>query len=139
MSADETRRTQFLIAVHGIIRQHDKILVTHRSSVNDYKPLQWDFPGGKLEPGETPEQGLEREIQEETSLKVTIDSIDYIFPMLEELPEREYILLVYECQYIGGEITLNPEEHDEYRWVTFEELPKLDLIHFVRSWVENNG
>ncbi len=127
--------TAFVVAAHGIIRNEDKILATRRSATNDYKPGVWDFPGGKVEAGETPEAGLRREIKEETGLDVNVGRIDHVFANLTELPQMQYFLLLYECVFKGGDIILNPEEHDEYRWVTIEELRQMPTIHLIESWI----
>jgi 8-oxo-dGTP diphosphatase len=128
--------TNFTVAAHGIIRKDDKILTTRRAESSAYKPLVWDFPGGKINPGETVEEGLLREIQEETKLEVTIHHLDYVFTSLEELPGQQHFQLLYECTYQSGEVTVNPEEHDEYQWVTLGELKQKDNIHFVKDWLE---
>lgn len=128
--------TKFKIAAHGIIRKDDKILATRRSDINDYKPLFWDFPGGKIEAGETAEEGLRREIREETGLEVKVNGVEYVFTNLEGLPEQQHFQLVYGCEYTKGEIVLNPEEHDEYQWLTIDELKHQDNVHFVKGWLE---
>lgn len=129
--------TKFFVASHGIIRDGDKILVTRRSKENDYMPGYWDFPGGKLEAGETPIVGLHREVKEETGLEVQVGATDYIFTNLEGLPESQYFLLVFECKYTGGDIILDPREHDDFKWVTMEELSEIKLIHFVEEWLKS--
>lgn len=53
---------KFYVAVHALIGHNGKYLATRRSSLNDYMPLKWDIPGGYVEPGETMEQALVREL-----------------------------------------------------------------------------
>ena len=123
------------VGVAVIIRKEGKVLLGKRKSGNGIGT--WGFPGGKLEAGEDPEDGLEREVREETNLEIRVGKIDYVFANLEELPNLQYFLLVFECKYKSGEVTLNPDEHDQFKWVTADELPKLDTIHFVKAWLEH--
>ena len=129
--------TTFYIAAHGIIWHGNKILATRRSAENDFMPLVWDFAGGKIEAGETAEEGLKREIREETGLEVTIENIEHVYTDVEELPEAQYVMLTYKCVYTDGDVTLNPEEHDDYKWVTVDELKTMEVVHFVESWLKS--
>jgi len=120
----------FKVAAHGLIKKDGKYLVTHRASVNDYMPNFWDVPGGTVEFDEKAVDALVREITEESGLKVNVGKIIFSFDYLSN-PERHQFQLVYECDYISGEIKLNPEEHDEYKWATVEEMKDLPKIAFL--------
>lgn len=127
----------FVVAAHGIIRKENKILVTRRSLNNEYKPGLWDVPGGKIEAGETVEEGLRREIREESNLEVHIRKIEYAYTNLDGLPKSQYVILVYVCDYKSGEVSLSPEEHDAYRWVVPHHIRTINAIHFLKEWCDH--
>ena len=87
------------------------------------KPLEghWEFPGGKIEPGETPEQALAREIREELNLiaevgqKVTTTTYEYDFATIE--------LITFYCTLVDGDLRLT--DHDDTKWVTSTEAAHL--------------
>ena len=87
------------------------------------KPLEghWEFPGGKIEPGETPEQALAREIREELNLiaevgqKVTTTTYEYEFATIE--------LTTFYCTLVDGDLRLT--DHDDTKWVTSTEAAHL--------------
>ena len=87
------------------------------------KPLEghWEFPGGKIEPGETPEQALAREIREELNLiaevgqKVTTTTYEYDFATIE--------LTTFYCTLVDGDLRLT--DHDDTKWVTSTEATHL--------------
>lgn len=87
------------------------------------KPLEghWEFPGGKIEPGETPEQALAREIREELNLiaevgqKVTTTTYEYDFATVE--------LTTFYCTLVDGDLRLT--DHDDTKWVTSTEAAHL--------------
>jgi 8-oxo-dGTP diphosphatase len=120
-------------AVHGLIKNGNKYLITRRSKVNDWKPGEWDIAGGTVEFGElNPKEALAREILEETGLVVKIGNLIHLYSSMSG-PLRHQFQFVYECDYQGGDIKLDPEEHEEFRWVSVEEMGKLNLIAFLRS------
>ena len=120
------------VAMHGLIKKDGKYLVLHRSSVNDYMPGFWDISGGTVEFGEDHNKALIREVFEETGLKIKPGRPLYIYSFMSN-PERHQFQIVNECEYLGGEIKLNPEEHDEFLWVTKNEMGKLKKIAFLDS------
>lgn len=124
------------VAVHGLIINGDKFLITKRSALNDFKPGEWDIPGGSVEFGEEDcEAALNREIAEETGLKVKVGKLLHLYSFLSG-PERHQFQFIYECIYAGGDVVLNPGEHDEYKWVTPEEMSGFPLIAFLRDLYE---
>jgi len=82
----------------------------------------WEFPGGKVEPGETDEAAGERELEEELGLHV---SVGKSFGLEEPIGEK-YVLRVYFAELVEGEPTLH--EHAEIRWVDASELDALDWL-----------
>ena len=85
---------------------------------------KWEFPGGKLEPGETPEEACVRELHEELGLKV--DSPSYFYTDDLVTPGVHYELLFYKCKSIGG---INKMiAHSEVRWLKSDELDSIDWL-----------
>jgi 8-oxo-dGTP diphosphatase len=125
------------VAAHGLIKnKNGKFLVTKRSKTDDYQPGVWDIPGGTIEFGEEPEKALLREVLEETDLTVKVFKPIYVFAYLSG-PERHQFQIVYDCEYIDGEVKLNSNDHDKYRWVSKEELKSIKKIAFLKGLSEN--
>ncbi len=102
--------------VAAIIKYEDKIFATQRG-YGDFKGL-WEFPGGKLEAGETPEQALLREIREELDTKIEIgelvDIIEY------DYPQFHLTLHCFFCTILEGNLVL--KEHAAAVWLTKDTL-----------------
>jgi 8-oxo-dGTP diphosphatase len=122
----------FKVAAHGLIQEGDKFLVTHRSRENDYMPELWDIPGGTVEFTENTYQCLEREIMEETGLVVEVKETIFVHDFLSN-EFRHQFQIVFKCKYQGGEVRLNPEEHDKFKWVTLSEMADLTKIAFLEG------
>ena len=120
------------VAAHGLIKKDNKYLVTKRPENDDYMPNLWDTPGGTIDFGEKIINALNREIKEETNLTVKVGNVIFCHNHLSG-EERHQFELVYACDYIGGEIKLDPQEHQEYRWVTLEEMVDLPKIAFLEE------
>jgi len=122
------------VAVHGLIKKNDKYLVIQRSANDDYMPSFWDIPGGTIEFGEKIEDALIREVTEETGLNIATSKILFCFGYISEtIPDRHQFTLVYECDFLSGEVKLDLQEHDEYRWVTLAEMKDLPKIAFLEE------
>jgi len=126
------QKPYFKVAAHGLIQKDNKFLVTKRPLNDDYMPNLWDIPGGTVEFNENIYQCLEREIDEETKLKVDINQTLFVYDYLSD-KFRHQFQIVYHCNYESGEVKLNPEEHDEFRWVTLGEMEQLPKIAFLEE------
>jgi 8-oxo-dGTP diphosphatase len=107
--------------VCGVILDGDKVLCVQRSETMSL-PLKWEFPGGKIEKNETPQQCLYREIKEE--LGVSIDILEKLTNSYYDYGSFEIILIPYLCKYLGDEIILS--EHKAFEWLLFSELTMLE-------------
>ncbi|MEI6820563.1 MAG: (deoxy)nucleoside triphosphate pyrophosphohydrolase [Bacteroidota bacterium] len=112
----------------AIIIDDDKILIAQRSS-DATLPLKWEFPGGKVEDRETPEECLSREIMEELDLVVSIG--DFFVSSIYKYEFGEIELLAYFAKILSGNLCLNV--HVDHKWV----LPKdLSLFDFAPADIE---
>ena len=107
--------------VGAAIKDGNRILAARRSS-RMKSPLKWEFVGGKVESGETHQQALKREVQEE--LGVGIDVKGFVAEGCSEDGERKIVLHIYEAVIIEGEPAAT--EHDEIRWVDIRDLNELE-------------
>lgn len=99
-----------------------KILITQRNLKKSQGGL-WEFPGGKIEPNETKEQAIIREIKEELTININVKN--YIDEKIFTYPEKDINLIALECSIINGNIELL--EHEDYRWVSSSELENFEF------------
>lgn len=105
----------------AIIERGRKVLCTQRSeSVS--MPLKWEFPGGKINEGESPQECLKRELAEELGIEVTIGAP--LSVSTYQYPAFSVTLYPFICKIKSGEIILH--EHAAMKWLTPEELRNLD-------------
>lgn len=103
----------------GVIVKDKKVLITQRRPDGLLGGL-WEFPGGKILEGETPEEACVREIQEETGLEVTVDR--YLSRIRHAYTHFKIQADVFVCQYINGRVRLNgPVDH---RWIPPARIPE---------------
>ncbi len=105
----------------AIIENSGKVLAAQRSATMTL-PLKWEFPGGKIEAGESPEECLIRELEEELGVSVLVDSA--LRPTTYCYPDFTVTLHPFTCQLTGGIIT--PHEHHALKWIEPERMPELD-------------
>ena len=116
--------------VAAVIRDKDKIFATQRG-YGEFKD-GWEFPGGKMEPGETPQQALVREIKEELDTEIEvqelIDTVEYDYPTFH---------LTMHCFWARikeGNLTL--KEHEAAKWLTKDTLNTVDWLPADEGLVE---
>jgi len=102
--------------VAAIIRKEDKIFATQRG-YGDFKDW-WEFPGGKVEAGETPEEALVREIKEELSTEISIDK--FLYTVDYDYPNFHLTMHCYICSLLSEAMHLN--EHEAARWLKKEDI-----------------
>ena len=116
--------------VAAIIRDRDRIFATQRG-YGAYKD-GWEFPGGKIEPGETPQQALAREISEELDTKVIVG--DKLTQVEYDYPDFHLSMGCYWCTVHSGHLTL--KEHEAARWLSLHELDSVDWLPADRSIIK---
>lgn len=108
--------------VAAVIREDNRIFATARG-YGDYKGW-WEFPGGKIEAGETPQESLKREIMEELNTEILvgdlIDTVEY------DYPQFHLSMDCFWCSVVEGELEL--KEASEAKWLTLETLDSVQWL-----------
>jgi 8-oxo-dGTP diphosphatase len=110
------------IVAAAVVIESGRVLLTRRAEGQHLAGL-WEFPGGKLEHGESPEQALVRECREECGIEIEVAEIlDVTF---HRYPEKDVLLLFYRCSLVSGEVRhLQVADH---AWVAPKELDRYEL------------
>lgn len=126
--------------VAAVIRKDDRIFATQRGH-GEFKD-GWEFPGGKIEPGETPQQALVREIREELETEIRvgdlIDTIEYDYPTFHLSMD------CFWCEIVEGSLEL--KEHEAAKWLDRESLYTVDwlpadvgLVEKIKNKLDENS
>ena len=113
---------KYIEVVAAIIRKEDKIFATQRG-YGDFKDW-WEFPGGKMEAGETPEEALKREIREELSAEISVEEL--LCTVEYDYPAFHLTLHCFLCSLLTEALHLN--EHEAARWLTRNELDSVTWL-----------
>lgn len=106
----------------ALIWDNDKFMICQRPE-HKARGLLWEFVGGKVEPGETKEQALIRECQEE--LAVTVSVGDVFMDVVHEYPDLTVHLTLFNANIIEG--VAQKLEHNDIKWITPSEIPNYDF------------
>ena len=113
----------------AVIRQGDRVFATARG-YGDYKG-GWEFPGGKIEPGETPREALAREIREELDTDILVG--DFIETIEYDYPSFHLSMDCFWCSIRSGSLTLR--EAEAARWLTADSLDSVNWLPADRSLI----
>ena len=116
--------------VAAILQDGDRVFATQRG-YGDWKDY-WEFPGGKIEPGEGPEEALVREIREELGARIAVDS--YLTTVEYDYPAFHLSMGCYLCHVAEGELTLR--EHEAARWLSRDELETVAWLPADQTIIE---
>ena len=122
-----------LTVVAAVTEREDRVMLCQRRP-GAHNALKWEFPGGKIEPGESPEEALARELREELGIEVDVGHIrDAVF---YRYPDRDVLVLFYDCRIAEGE----PRALDcnAVAWAAPDEIKRFDFAGADRAFVERN-
>ncbi|WP_392963330.1 (deoxy)nucleoside triphosphate pyrophosphohydrolase [Streptomyces sp. LN245] len=116
--------TERIVVVAGALVRGGRLLAARRSAPPDLAG-RWELPGGKVEPGETPERALVRELREELGVDtLALERVPGEWPL-----KPGYVLVVWVARLLPGSAEPEPlQDHDELRWLTPEEIWDVDWL-----------
>jgi 8-oxo-dGTP diphosphatase len=112
-----------IVVTCAIIRNEENQILVVRHTENSDHPLKWEFPGGKIDSGETEEECIIREIKEELSIDIVI--CDRLLPVEHNYGTKEIRLIPFVCDTLDEMPVLT--EHKEFRWIEIRELKSIDF------------
>jgi len=115
----------------AILVKDNKIIIAKRGP-NDRLANKWEFPGGKVEIAETPEQCLKREMKEEFDIDVSVG--EYLGSSIYHYDHISIELMAYRAYWENGRIDL--KDHDDFKWVSLEQLAEFDFAPADLVFVE---
>jgi 8-oxo-dGTP diphosphatase len=124
-------RARKLVVAGLILGDDGRILITQRRA-DQALPLQWEFPGGKVEPGEAPVAALVRELREEVGVTVAVGRIWEV--LFHPYPAFDLVMLVYVCRIVDG--SPRAVEVADLAWVAAHDLARWDILPAERLGVE---
>ncbi|HYD87640.1 MAG TPA: (deoxy)nucleoside triphosphate pyrophosphohydrolase [Vitreimonas sp.] len=127
------------MAAAALIDPSGRVLITQRPQHKQLGGL-WEFPGGKVEPGEAPEHALVRELKEELDLNVEADALDPFAFASHAYPDFHLLMPLYLATRWSGALKLDPGAAQAAKWVepadlSAHEMPPADVV-LVRRLVE---
>lgn len=125
-----------VVVVKGIILHEGKVLIVKRAADDEIGGGTWECVGGKIEFGEDLESALQREIEEEVGLHVSVEKIVYA-TTFKTNPTRQVVILTYLCKSEQKNIVLS-KEHSEFLWSRKDQLKLLLAPEIISDFERNN-
>ncbi len=117
----------------AVIYRNGEILITSRPDGREFAGA-WEFPGGKIERGESMARCLERELLEELNLEIRV--FDQMYQTLYEYPERFVRLYFIRCQMRHADAVPQPQEGQQWRWIAQNRLNEAGLLPADREFAD---
>lgn len=108
--------------VAALVWDHNKFMICQRPA-HKARGMLWEFVGGKVEPGETKEQALIRECQEELAITLSVGEV--FMDVVHEYPDLTVHLTLFNAAILSG--TPQKLEHNDIRWITVDEIPEYEF------------
>lgn len=122
INTEKDSNMKIIHVVAAIIIKDNKIFATQRG-YGEFKD-GWEFPGGKIEAGETPEEALKREIREELNTEISVD--EFFINIEYDYPAFHLSMKCYLCHVLSGKLELL--EHENAKWLSKNELDSVDWL-----------
>jgi len=118
-------------AAAALLVRDGRVLLGHRSPHRRWYPGVWDLPGGHVADGESPQEALVRELEEELGIVVDVDLGDPVAHVVDYTgQDGGFDIVIWTVTAWDGDVTnCAPEEHDELRWFARDKVPRLRLSH----------
>ncbi|MBS3176122.1 NUDIX domain-containing protein [Candidatus Woesearchaeota archaeon] len=126
------------VAVSGFIFRDGKALILRRGKEEHFLPGYWELPGGKLEFGEDPHDGVLREVKEEACIDCEVVTIYdcWHYMMLYHDKETQFIELTFILNMKKDKPVIPGDGMDDYRWVTLEELDRYQIGKEMKEQIQ---
>lgn len=114
-----------------LLDQEKRRLLLKRSMASKNNPGKWDLPGGKLDPGEDFEDGIRREVREETGLEIRLTRV--LGAAESESPGNRIAYLLMEAEVVSGAPRLS-DEHEDMTWASAREMAEADIVSALKAF-----
>ena len=129
--AMENAALPYDLTVRAIIEDEaGRLLLVRRSPQSIHFAGEWEFPGGKLDPGENVDAAIRREVREETGLEIGLDRVAGVTEF--QMPRVRVVVLCFYAHRTGGDVRLS-SEHDRFVWASPDAMEQLPLTHVPRD------
>lgn len=119
---NHTDHSDIVKVTAAIMVKENRIIIAKRGP-DDHLAGKWEFPGGKIEFNETPEQCLKRELKEEFDIEVSVG--EYLGSSIYHYDHMSIELMAYRTYWEKGEFDLR--DHDDFKWISLEQLTEFDF------------
>lgn len=110
------------IVATGFLFNNGKTLIVKRSANEKFLPEYWELPGGKVDFGEDPAEGLVREYMEEVGLTIIVHNPFRTFSYVSSDGNRHTVEIIYACEFSNTQEIQLSSAHTEFKWITVEEI-----------------
>ena len=118
-----------------ILNEKNEILLTKRSEEEDFLPGYWELAGGGIDYGETPQEGLSREIMEECGIEIEI--IKPVAANTYFIKELQRIEITFLCKAVNPKDLKLNWEHSDFKWLKVKDIYRMKISDYVRDIIKS--